>query len=300
MFRRSGLWSGLVSVAVILALAGVSAAQSAGRNAASAPSVPMETQVFTTHSANAQRVAGAIAQMMDALIRSRPNEPPARVISYSEDKFIVCGSHEQIEQAQHVLDRLDSSEPASGSGSATVRLQVLSYLVRVPIEKVPAMDLQSLEKAAVDPAGFREALAALGESRPVWRVDQVVDLDGACEVDTHSNIPVIRGRNVSESGREVLAIDHQEFAARLRMNLDTRSGPRRLMVRSEIDALTAGSGESGPVAQGPQQHQIKQDYRGPYIVGRPIVLVSASPAVDPKGPLTICVTRLLLTPYTDR
>jgi hypothetical protein len=182
------------------------------------------------------------------------------------------------------------AQPRLEKTATAVRLQATIYEMRVPPERIAALDAAKLAKA-----DFAKAPPDLGQPRALYRIDQRVNLSGDSIV-VGTQEPMVTSTRVTDSGKKVSSVSYNSVGAIVDFKAERR-GPRRLQVTSTIELssrtespVTISDGVTSPVIR-----KANMSMKGPVNLGEASVLVSAdASSLDKDGKAVVYVVRLVV------
>jgi hypothetical protein len=167
--------------------------------------------------------------------------------------------------------------------SATqARFEAVVYQVEVPADRIADLNRKEIESkaAALD---FEKALAALGKTKLLYKVDQPVVLTGDT-ITVGSSVPfVTASRVMADTGRTVNTVQYQRVGAIFTFGTAPPAGhaapeatPALPAARLNVDiaGIADSAIEISPGVKAPVMSSVKFSQNGPFRSGRPVVAIS--------------------------
>lgn len=204
--------------------------------------------------------------------RQGPNLPPARVTPIPP------------QPREKTPDAVATRKPAPGSPQAApaaqypVRFETTVYEVRVPADRLKELDAAALTPRAATPEDLEKALAELGPTRALYRIDQIINLYGA-SIRLSKREPVVTGSRVREDGGVVNMVQHQEVGLIVDIAVaaaaDAKGEGLNVILKGELAALSEGRAEITKSFKAPVVYSVAFSGTVPLALGRPFVTLSA-------------------------
>jgi beta-lactamase regulating signal transducer with metallopeptidase domain len=201
--------------------------------------------------------------------------------------------------------QMGTSVPASTATAAlpdvaveapTCLLDATIYNVRVPVEGIGRIDMEVLTRAAATTESFEKMLSTLGASKPLYHVNQPVQLKGDT-VTIRSNAPYVTRSQMARSGELINSVSYREIGANFGIagkREGLPAGRIELDLNIGLATETAGVAMSDGVTAA-TWHSISMVHKGLVEVRRPFVVMSASGmAVDKEGKAIVYIARVNL------
>ncbi|MBE3068924.1 MAG: hypothetical protein IMZ66_01670 [Planctomycetes bacterium] len=175
-------------------------------------------------------------------------------------------------------------KPARGSPQAApaaeypVRFETTVYEVRVPADRLKALDAAALTARAATPEYLEKALAELGPTRALYRIDQIVNLYGA-SIRVGKREPVVTGSRVTDSGAVIRTVQYEDVG----LILDITAAPAgdaggkgiNVALKGELALIGEGGAEIAENVKASVTYNVTFSGMVPLALGRPFVTLSA-------------------------
>lgn len=209
-----------------------------------------------------------------ACLRSAAEEPPAHdgMAAHSEDPHGTGGRG----------DRRSESAPEAPALGPSCPLEVTVYEVHVPAERLDDLSVAALAPAANTATAFEQALSAIGDATPLYRIDQPVRVDGD-RIIIGASVPMVASLEPGRDGSRTMTLSYQEYGAIL--NVTGAPDGSSTSLSLELAART-DSGVTTGMGAAPVMRTATMGHQSAIRPGRPIVIVSAdagAPAADGRA-----------------
>jgi hypothetical protein len=174
--------------------------------------------------------------------------------------------------------------------ASAVRLQATVFEMRLPPEKIGALDAMQL--ATMD---LSKLPPEMGESRALYVVDQKVSLAGD-RIMVGTQEPMVTNTRVTNTGQKINTVQYNSVGAIVEFKAE-RTGPRQLNVTStiEVAAKTESSVEIGNGVNSSVIRKATLSLKGPVELGKPSVLISGDASSrDKDGKAVVYIARIVL------
>jgi len=180
------------------------------------------------------------------------------------------------------------------------RFEATIYEVRVPADRAGELDSSALAAKAPKAEDFAKALAALGPTKIMYTVDQVVNLYRD-NIKIGTREPMITNTRKTESGQVINTIQYQEVGA---IFVIAGGPPPRDSKRKGIDAsvkvelatLSDSGVQIAADVKASAMRNVGLTHNGPVEYGRPFVILSVnSTSKDAAGNAVAYVCRGVFT-----
>lgn len=178
---------------------------------------------------------------------------------------------------------------------ASARFQATIFEVRLPADGIGRLDAKALVASAATPADLEKALAALGKTTILYKVDQTVSL-AKDTVTINKREPFVTASRVLDGGQTVNTIQYQEVGAMFHVagQPAATSAAMDVTLRVEMSALTDSTTNISENVKAPTVRNIIMGHNGPVEGGRPVVMVSAdASSKDAQGNAIAYVCRVV-------
>ena len=189
-----------------------------------------------------------------------------------------------------------AAAPTLGQGP-TCTLDATLYDVRMPVDQIGRLDVDTLAKASLTADAFEKALAALGGARPMYRASQSVRLSGDM-ITIGSEMPIVTSSRTSDKGQTINSIQYMSTGANFRLaGKSDGAGDRDVDLDLSIDVSSTSDG--GPLisdkVEAPVMRRVTLSHKGPVQPGKPFVVVSVDAgSVDKDGKAVAYIGRITL------
>jgi len=216
--------------------------------------------------------------------------------------------------ARYVFDTSRSPGNAAGAKPIPVtsdtgtnrpaQFQAAAYEVKVPQGRILQLDADTLAAAAGTPEQLLSALAALGEAKLAYRIDQVVNvLSDEVTVSTNEQIAVgARMSSGPDGQRQLLTRMNRRVGLQVRLSAPPPSkDSRHPNVSFTLQASGLGESKTEVTAgvKAPATYVRSTTHSEPLEFGQPRVIVYVA-AQDPQASASCCVFRYVFNPPPAR
>ena len=224
-----------------------------------------------------------------------PVTPGRPVVLVSADAGSPDAKGRAVAYIARIVLGAPQAAPPAAAGRFSCPLAATIYEVALPPESAAGLDPAGVARAAGDPADLQKALAALGEAKVLYRMDQSVLLSSD-RIQVGSRVPMVVATRRTETGASVNAVRYESVGALLKVaGQPAPGGGISARVELEISALTESAVEIGPKTPASVVRKVVMAHDGPVKPGRPIVLVSVDAgSPDAKGNAVAYVARIVL------
>lgn len=210
-----------------------------------------------------------------------PIQPGQPIVIVSADAAAPAADGRAVAYAARIVPGAVSAPPGpAASDGRSYPLQAAVYELHLPPERLAQLDATALA-AAGSQEQLDRALAAVGTVRPLYRMDQSIRLAGD-RVTIGSQVPVVMGSRVTETGRAISTVRYQQAGAILRIAGASSGNGLHVAMDLEVSSVTEGPAHAGGEATSITRRAV-MGCTGPAGDRSPIVLVSAdagSPGPD--------------------
>jgi hypothetical protein len=185
--------------------------------------------------------------------------------------------------------------PGAQGDGPTCTFDVTIYDVRIPVEQIGKLDVEALANASQTAADFEKALASLGTSRPMYRVNQSVRLSGD-NVTIGSEVPIVTNSRTTDRGQAINTVNYQSVGARFSI---ASSNARSDGVDLDLGIEVSSSSDTGTAisenVSAPIMRRATMSHKGPVQPKKPFVIVSVDAnSVDKAGKAVAYIGRVTL------
>jgi hypothetical protein len=177
--------------------------------------------------------------------------------------------------AKEAEPRETSAAPRSGP---PVRFEATVFEVVVPSESGINLDAKKLAADGPTPAKLAAALQELGELRVLYRIDQVVRVDGRpAKLEISRDVPYVMGTAPSPAAPTGVSVARTKVGARFELNAfcQDEGDPRfQTTIDVKLSTMNESAAKLGGDTTAPEFSDITQKYGGGTELGRPIVLLT--------------------------
>jgi len=180
------------------------------------------------------------------------------------------------------------------------RFEATVYEVRVPADRVGELDAGALAAKAPKAEDFAKALAALGPTKIMYTVDQVVNLYRD-NIKISTREPMITNTRKTESGQAINTIQYQEVGAVFVIAggpppKDSKRKGIDASVKVELATLSDSGVQIAADVKASAMRNVGLTHNGPVEYGRPFVILSVnSTSKDAAGNAVAYVCRGVFT-----
>jgi hypothetical protein len=188
-----------------------------------------------------------------------------------------------------------------------VRLEASIHQVELTSEQGLLIDPDALARVANSPAELHEALAKLGPTTLIYRIDQTVQLtpgSGSQAISVSADVPYVTGISESQRSGSVLSINRERVGAVLKVSVQpppstdaspAHAPPPGVIVEIDVSTMTPSQVAVPGGAQTPVFRRISVgDAFAPF--GRPHISVAVDAAsTGPDGKGFAAITRIRAT-----
>jgi hypothetical protein len=188
--------------------------------------------------------------------------------------------------------------PPAGLGDGpTCTFDVTIYDVRVPVDQIGKLDVEALATASQTVDAFEKALAGLGTTRPMYRVNQSVRLSGD-NVMIGSEVPMVTASRTGQAGQAINSVQYQSVGARFSVLGSTGPSPQD-GVNLDLGIEVSSSSDTGTAisdkVNAPIMRRATMSHKGPVQAKKPFVIVSVDAnSVDKDGKAVAYIGRITL------
>jgi hypothetical protein len=168
---------------------------------------------------------------------------------------------------------------------------MLIYELRLPAEKVAELDAATLAKSS--PQEFQKALAALGQAKLLYRIDQRVKLSGD-RVTVGQEVPVVTNARKTDSGETVRTVQYAQIGAIVNvLGGITADGGVDLRLDTELSTMGRSTAAIAPGVEAPSLGKVKLAQSGVVSPGQASVAIGVD--AGEGGTATVYLTRAVLS-----
>ncbi len=176
------------------------------------------------------------------------------------------------------------ADPAGPPSS--VRFRASIYEVRLA-----EADVHKLEMTADMRANLQARLQALGSTKVLYKVDEVIDLADEARMTVSARVPFVTGVRMSESGKEIRSVQYQPVGAVYKVSGEPVSGSRGKLLdvrlKVELSAVTESQTKVAAGVAAVTLRQAKLGHSGRVKLGRPIVMLTVDTSAKDKDGLAV-------------
>ncbi len=190
--------------------------------------------------------------------------------------------------------------PVLGSGP-TCTVDATIYDVRLPVDKIGQLDVEALTRASATAAAFEKALAALGESKPLYRANQSVRLKGDT-ITIAAQTPYVTNSQITNTGQTINSVSYRQIGTIFSIAGKTGAGGGiELDLSIQVAAMSASGTPISTNLNAPMFRTTMMARKGPVEARVPFVVVSVDAAnVDGNGKAVAYIARITLgAPQSD-
>ncbi len=177
--------------------------------------------------------------------------------------------------AKEAEPRETSAAPLPGPSA---RFEATVFEVVMAPESGISLDAQRLAADGPTPAKLAQALAPFGSARLLYRIVQVVPIDGrATRVEISRDVPYVTGRTSGQPPTIGVSLARTKVGARFELNaFCPEEGNTRFQttIAVELSTMNESAANLGGDATAPEFSHISQSFGGVAELGRPIVLLT--------------------------
>ena len=187
-----------------------------------------------------------------------------------------------------------SEVPVLGSGP-TCTVDATIYDVRLPVDKIGQLDVEALTRASTTAAAFEKALAALGESKPLYRANQSVRLSGDT-ITISAQTPYVTNSQITSTGQTVNSVSYTQIGTIFSIaGKAGANGSIELDMTIQVSTLSASGTPVLANLNAPMFRTAMMARKGPVEEKVPFVVVSVDAAnVDAQGNAVAYIARITL------
>lgn len=180
------------------------------------------------------------------------------------------------------------------------RFEATIYEVRMSADRAGELDAGALAAKAPKAEGFAQALAALGPTKTMYTVDQVVNLYRD-NIRIGTREPMITNTRKTDSGQTISTVQYQQVGAVFQISggpppKDSKRKGIDASVKIELSTLSDTGVHVATEVTAPAIRSISLTHNGPVEYGRPFVILSVnSTSKDAAGNAVAYVCRGVFT-----
>jgi hypothetical protein len=162
-------------------------------------------------------------------------------------------------------------------------------------DMIGLLDVGALAKASETPQAFEKELAALGATKPLYRVSQSVRLSGDT-ITIGSEVPIVTNTRLTDRGQAINAVQYQSTGAHFTLaGRSTAAGATDLDLNIQVAASSEGGAAIADRIKTPVMRKATLSHKGAFQPGKPFILVSVdAAAADPEGKAVAYIARITL------
>lgn len=239
-----------------------------------------ETHFIKLQTAQATEVATLVRCILEQTYPSRDkDELPGLLSDPRTNTVIVTGSAKEHQLIKELLKALDSEMPSPPMPEqrSAARFELAVYETPVPRDRLAAIDVAKLTERAQTCQSLQDTLAELGKTKVLYRAEEIVALSSGTKLVLGSNVPFVRGIQVTESGQRTSQIEYEKVGCRADLSgfwNDAKRETGEVTADIEMSTLAESSINIGNDILAPVFRDIKQPFAGAVTSGRPIVLLT--------------------------
>lgn len=184
--------------------------------------------------------------------------------------------------------------PALGEGpSCTIDATV--YDVRMAADMIGLLELDTLTRASATPQAFEKELAALGATKPLYRVSQSVRLSGDM-ILIGTEVPVVTNTRMTDRGQAINSVQYRSTGAVFTVaGRAGAPGGIDLDLGIEVAASSEGGAAVAEQVKAPIMRKATLSHKGPFQPGKPFILISVDAAsADNDGKAVAYIARITM------
>ncbi len=196
--------------------------------------------------------------------------------------------------------RTAMTAPRPPTSVAPARFEATVYEVQVPSNRIADVDARALEAKAATPQDLAVALAAIGGTKVLYKIDQSVNLYGE-RIMLGTSEPMVTGSRVMSGGQTINSISYQQVG--LMVDLSANAPPNdaarkdlQVQVNFELSVLADSGIEISPQVKASSIRNVQLSHSEIPKFGKPSVMLSISaPSVGDKAQAVAYVVRCVFS-----
>ena len=198
-------------------------------------------------------------------------------------------------QAKRRPDAEPNAVVTADAETASARFQATIYEVRVPADRIGALDAGVLVAQAATPEDLEKALSAVGRTRAVYAIDQTVSL-AKDRIHLGKREPFVTNTRVAQAGRRMNMIQYEDVGVIFAIAGQPGDAGLDVAVEIEMSALTDSATQVAEGVSAMTVRQVVLGRNGAVRLGRPEVLIGADASTqDADGNAVAYVCRLVFS-----
>jgi hypothetical protein len=183
---------------------------------------------------------------------------------------------------------------APGEGP-TCPFDATIYELVLPPAQIGRLDADGLTRAAATPEAFEKALAALGEAKPLYRVNQAVRLANDA-ITIGAQVPYITNSQVTSRGESINTVAYTSVGAVFNLAGKTDDkGAIALDLSVQVSGLSEGAVTISAAVKAPAFRVTQMSYKGSATPRQPFVVISVDASTtDANGKAVAYLARITL------
>ena len=182
-------------------------------------------------------------------------------------------------------DPAASSAPSGAADAKTAHFEAAVYEVQVPAARAGELDGNTLAAKAATAEDLRKALADLGPTKILYKIDQPVNLHSE-NIHVGSREPFVTNTRMTESGATINTIQYQQVGVIINMRAgpppkDSKRRDPDVQMKIELSTLCDSGLEIGPKTKAVTIRSVSIDHSEPLQYGRPFIMLNTS--YPPQG-----------------
>jgi hypothetical protein len=200
---------------------------------------------------------------------------------------------------ERMSSRQSLPAPRPPTDVAPARFEATVYEVQVPENRIADLDARALEAKAATSETLAKALADLGKTRVLNKIDQTVNLYGE-SIMLGTSEPMVTNTRMTASGQSLNSVTYQQvglivnFAA----SAPPKGSPRKgldVQVNFQMSALADSGVEISPKVKASSIRTMHLNHSETPRFGKPVVLLSVSAPSGDKVPPVAYVVRYVFS-----
>ncbi|HUU93960.1 MAG TPA: hypothetical protein VM238_22425 [Phycisphaerae bacterium] len=173
----------------------------------------------------------------------------------------------------------------------SARFQATIWETRLPAERIGKVDAKTLASAD----DIQRALEALGATRALYQIDQVIDLAKA-QIKVGKREPFVTGTRTTQAGGTINMVEYQEIGVIVQVSAKPTDRGPAAKVEVEMSALTDSATPIAEKVPAVSIHHGTLRHNGPVELGRPVVMASVDASTrDAQGRAIAYVCRIVFS-----
>ncbi|QOJ13127.1 MAG: hypothetical protein HRU75_00110 [Planctomycetia bacterium] len=194
--------------------------------------------------------------------------------------------------------RRPAAPPPAPRDMTPLFCDIMVFEVNLSAAQLAGLDAQGLAAAHASAADLEKALAALGPTRVLHRLQQPVSIEAGMRARSTSDVPIVTREMTGREGEPVRSIARQDQGITVELNGRWIEGTNyaRAVIRGEFELSAFGEGtiETSPGVKAPVFRRVSRSFETAVQMGRAELMISADAAADGTA-APAYVIRLLCT-----